>query len=791
MKKLHTSTQAPGARRQDDTCSLPPTPVQVPESLRQAVGGHPLVAEILARRGILTPLSAQAFLDPERYTPSPPSALPDLPAAAHHLADALAGGQCIGVWGDFDVDGQTATALLVSTLQSLGAEVVYYIPNRLSESHGIRLPALERFLDQGVRLLLTCDTGIEAHEAVSHARRRGAVVLVTDHHDVPEQLPQAEAVVNPKRLPADHPLHDLPGVGVAYMLAQALHTLAGDAGAAQRHLDLVALGIVADVAEQRADTRYLLQRGLARLRRSERVGVLAMFEAARIDPTHLSAEHIGFGLGPRLNAVGRLGDAREAVELLTTHDWSRARILAAQLEGLNEQRKLLSERVYAEAQEQIAGTPSLLDSSVLVLAQPGWHGGVIGPVAGRLAEQYARPAILITLQAGAGRGSARSTPGCDIHAAIKLAGRYLLGYGGHPGAAGLSIEARQVDAFRQALSQAVESVWDRSVAPPSTQIDACIGLNELSLELAIELERLAPFGQGNPPIRLLTRNLELVSQRTFGRNGEHRELSVQDEAGIRCKLVWWRGAEQDIPAGHFDLAYLIKSTNYQGRRTLEIEWVEAQSLEEPAVELAAPSRLELVDWRGQANLAARLSALLAGGDVQVWVEGAGPETPGGRRRHELGAASTLVVWNAPPGPRELHTALARVSPRRVIVCAVESKQPDSARPFLHRLAGLLKYDLTHRGGQVCLPALAAASGQRLATVRKGIEWLAARGQIAIAAWDGDELHIVAAGGAEDQGAGTREGGIGPLESDLRTLLAETAAYRAYFCRATLSRLLAA
>jgi single-stranded-DNA-specific exonuclease len=761
-----------------------PVSIQVPESLRQAVGGHPLVAEILTRRGILTPEAAQAFLDPGRYTPAPPSALPDLLAAAEHLAEALAGGQRIGVWGDFDVDGQTATALLVSTLQSLGAEVVYYIPKRLSESHGIHRPSLERFLDQGVRVLLTCDTGVEAHEAIDYARQRGAVVLVTDHHDLPAHLPQAEAVVNPKRLPADHPLHDLPGVGVAYKLAQALHTLGGDAGAAQRYLDLVALGIVADVAEQKADTRYLLQRGLARLRRSERVGILAMFEAARIDPTHLSAEHIGFGLGPRLNAVGRLGDAREAVELLTTHDWSRARILAAQLEGLNEQRKLLSERVYAEAQEQIAAAPYLLDSSALVLVQPGWHGGVIGPVAGRLAEQYTRPVILITIQDGAGRGSARSVAGCDIHAALRLAARHLLGYGGHPGAAGLSIEAGQVDAFRQTLSQAVESVWDRSVASPSTQIDACVALNELSLELAIELERLAPFGQGNPPIRLLTRNLEMVSQRTFGRNGEHRELSVQDEAGTRCKLLWWRGAEQDLPAVRFDLVFLIKSTDYRGRRTLEIEWAEARPLEAPVVELATPPRLELIDWRSQANPAARLSALLAEGDVQVWVEGTGPGAPAGRRRHELGAASTLVVWNAPPGPRELHTVLARVSPRRVIVCAVEGRPPDSARPFLRHLAGLLKYDLTHREGRVCLPALASACGQRLATVRKGVEWLAAHGQIEIATWDGDELCILAASGAEDQ-----ESEVGLLESDLRALLAETAAYRAYFRRATLSQLL--
>jgi single-stranded-DNA-specific exonuclease len=760
---------------------LEPSPAIVPEELRAALGGHPLVAEILARRGLITPQAALAFLDPDRYTPSPPEALPDLATAVQRLHEAITRGERIAVWGDFDVDGQTATTLLVSALREAGADVVYYIPDRLTESHGIKIESLERVLAQGVRVLLTCDTGIAEHEAIAHARQRGVSVLVTDHHDLPAKLPEADALVNPMRLPPGHPLCDLPGVGVAYKLVELLDK------APERYLDLVALGIVADVAEQVGDTRYLLQRGLERLRRTERIGLRAIFEMAGMDPTRLSAEHIGFGLGPRLNALGRLGDANQAVELFTTNDQGHARILAAQLEGLNAKRRLLSEQIYAAAQEQISRDPALLDSSVLVLENPHWHGGVIGPVAGRLAEQYARPVVLIVTPPGqTGRGSARSVPGCDINAALREArvSQWLVSFGGHPGAAGLSIAPENIPAFRRALAQAVDADCGEAgrTAPPGTRVDAYLRLDELGLELAQELERLAPFGQGNPAIHLACRNLTLAGQRTFGRNGEHREVTVQDEASVTRKLIWWRGAEHEPPPGPFDLVCTLKSTDYLGRSNLEIEWIDARLIETPAIQVAAPAApsIEVRDWRDVADAKKRVVTLIAKGDVQVWIEGSPVEGLPGRGRHALAPAETFVVWSAPPGPRELDAALAVVSPRVVALCGVMSVE-DRIEPFLRRLAGLLKHDLSRRQGQVYLPALASACGQRLATVRKGIEWLAARGQVVVERWDGDDL-VITSGNGESQ--------VTPdLETELRVLLSETAAYRAFFRRADAGQLI--
>ncbi len=360
---------------------LEPRDISIPEALLSAVGGHPLVAVTLARRGIVDVQAARAFLDPEVYTPASPWDLPGMQVAVERLQRAIRQGESICVWGDFDVDGQTATALLVSVLRSLGAKSSFHIPVREVESHGVNLPVLKKIIDGGAQLVLTCDTGIGAHEAVDYARERGVDVIISDHHDLPHtpdgdlRLPHAAAVVNPKLLPGDHPLATLPGVGVAYKLAQAL---CQEAGCSERtvdeHLDLVALGIVADIATQRGDTRYLLQRGLRTLRGAQRAGLRAMMEYAELNPDWLTEEHIGYELGPRLNALGRLDDANQAVELLTTQDIGRARVLALGLESLNARRKLLTSQVLQGALAQIEGDPSLVE-----------FGGA-GPVAPLLAS---------------------------------------------------------------------------------------------------------------------------------------------------------------------------------------------------------------------------------------------------------------------------------------------------------------------------------------------------------------------------------------------------------------------
>ena len=764
-----------------------PSPIDIPQALRDAIGGHPLVAEILARRGWTDPVATLGFLDAERYVPALPTELPDLGSAARTLHEAVLRRRRILVWGDFDVDGQTATALLVSALRDLGADVVYYIPQRLVESHGIKVNSLTRQLDaQPIDVLLTCDTGIAEHDAIAHAKSRGLTVLVTDHHDLPDSLPDADALVNPKRLPRGHSLRDLPGVGVAFKLIQHILDLAGG-DASDSYLDLVALGIVADVARQVADTRYLLQRGLDRLRRPQRLGLQVLMQSAQLDATNVTADHIGFVLGPRLNAIGRMGDAAQAVELLTTTDLTRARIIASQIEILNNQRRLLTEQVYASAQEQIAGDPAVLDGGALVLCRPNWHAGVVGLVAARLAEEHAMPAVLlIPSNDGIARGSARSAPGINLSAALRLVREHLLAFGGHPGAAGLSLRTDDVARFRLALSRAVETVRDESVAPAMTLIDAFVSLRDVTLDLARDVERLAPFGEGNPPVVLAARGVSIVDSRSFGRRGEHRSVVVEDEQAISHRMAWWRGADEDLPEGQLDVAFTLKSTDSRGAQAVSIEWVAARQV--AAIRLEAPgSQIEVIDWRRAPDVERNLDGIRAAGYV-IWADGELPRNVPARRRYDLAKAEALVVWRAPAGPKELALAVQHVSPTKVYLCDVD-RAPDRLEAFVRRLAGLLKHDLQQREGRVNVLRLAAASGQRPATVRKGIEWLTAHGKISIVEEDGDTLRI---GVDWSHSAESRQDDSAlEIELELKALLAETAAYRAYYLRADADRLIRA
>ncbi len=544
---------------------LQPSSVSIPPALAQAAGGHPLVAQVLAQRGMVDPDRARAFLDPACYTPASPFDLPGMDRAVERVQQAIAAGDRIAIWGDFDVDGQTATTLLVQALRSLDADVIFHIPVRAEEGHGVNLPSLQRLIDDGARLVVTCDTGIDAHEAVDHACQRGVDLVITDHHDLPATLPPASAVVNPKLLPAGHPLGTLPGVGVAYKLAEAL---APDAG---RHLDLVALGIVADVAFQTGDSRYLLQRGLASLRQTERLGVQAMLELAEVNPAWLNEEHIGFELAPRLNALGRLGDANLAVEFLLTGDPQRARVLATMLEGLNAERKRLTDQIFQGALAQIERDPSLLEHAALVLAHPAWPAGVIGIVASRLAERFHRPVVLLAAPPGQlARGSARSVEGCNINAAIAAQSALL------------------------AVGRSVAAQLGEAAAEPALIIDGHLPLADLSLDLVADLERLAPFGPGNPRLTMVSPNHSLAGERIIGRSGDHRLLTVEDATGARQQVVWWQGAGWPLPEGRFDLAYSARASTWRGQRSVQIEWVDVRPVP-GAVIVIPPARPAVVD----------------------------------------------------------------------------------------------------------------------------------------------------------------------------------------------------
>jgi single-stranded-DNA-specific exonuclease len=772
---------------------LDPELVEVPPDLRATVGGHPLAAEILVRRGIRDPGLARGFLDPAHYSPAQPYQLSGMQLGVERLWRALQKGEKICVWGDFDVDGQTATTALVSGLRSLGGQVNYHIPLREKESHGVNLPALRRIIDDGLDLLLTCDTGIGDHPAVAYANERGVEVIITDHHDPPQTLPEALAVINPKLDPADGPLISLPGVGVAYKLLEALFERSGRTGEEAQYLDLVALGIVADLALQIRDARYLLQRGLEALRGTSRLGLRTMMELAEVDPQGLTEEHIGFELGPRLNALGRLADANSAVELLTTDDPGRARLLATRLEGLNAERKLITGQVFQAAQAQLQGNPELLEQAALVLSHSTWPGGVIGIVASRLVERYARPVALIASPPGElARGSARSIPGVNITAAIATHQDMLSNFGGHPMAAGFSLPEERIPEFRRALADTVAEMIAEARLEITLPIDAYYPLSDLSLEVITDLERLAPFGPGNPSLVLVSEGLKYENHRTLGRTGEHIQLSLVDEGGDAYKVIWWGGGIESLPewltrGEAFDLAYSARSRDFRGQKELQIEWLEARPVDISVIEVGSAVPTILVeDHRQEKHPLVVLKKLLEVEDVLVWAEAGAREKlkqagVASVDRNDLVPNNALAIWTTPPDGDVLRTALEVVSPDIVHLFAVDPAM-DRMEAFLERLAGLVKFALQRNEGRMRISVLAGATAQTDVVVRAGLEWMAGRGIVNLSSMEDDEIQLAAGDQAEGEDLALKT-------EELKDLLAETTAYRAYFARVEAKQLL--
>lgn len=757
---------------------LDPQPTDIPASF-QDLGLPPLIAQTLLRRGISSPVEVEAFLYPEKI---PPAQFPNIAQAVDLIQMAIRNEDKICVWGDFDVDGQTSTAMLVQTLRVLNANVIYYVPVRGKESHGVHIASLKPLIASGAKILLTCDTGITAHEAIDYANAQGLTVIVTDHHDLGETLPKAKAIINPKLLPEDHPLRNLAGVGVAYKLAEAL-LIENQKSEIVNLLDLVALGLIADVALLQNETRALAKRGIEQLRNTNRIGLRVMAELASATFDSLTEETIGFTFAPRLNALGRLGDANPAVELLITNDAARARVLAAQIEGLNAQRRMLTKQVTDAAEAQLKENPDLLHQPVIVLSHPNWPGGVVGIVANRLVDRYHKPAILFNeSEDGILRGSARSIDGLHITDAIASQKELLFGFGGHPMAAGMSLHKDNLPAFRRGLGKAVEKqLGDIVFEEPTLQIDAWLALSDLNLSLAESLELLAPFGAGNPELTLATRNVTLKSAVTLGKTREHIRLNVEDENGEVGSFLWWGGAGEELPPADtkFDIAYTLRGTSFRGQKQVTLQFKEFRVTEEKAVEVRE-SKLDIRDMRLQS---ATLNPSASSGQrlqpsTLIWAEG--PDRSAGVNRLELTPADELTIFTTPPSPAELRKALEIVKPKIIYVFAKPPAE-DPANPsgaskpdeFLTYLAGLCKFVLNQRRGKTTISELAAASATRESAIQLGLEWLAAGGQLTVSM---EEDAVLLSKETQEKNPYLQA----ELFIALRGVLNETSAYRQYF-----------
>lgn len=527
-----------------------------------------LIARILLNRGLSGHEDILAFLEPNLERLHPPFALPDLEKAAARLGEAVRQGEAVAVYGDYDVDGLTSTCLLHQFLQELGLPCLTYIPDRLQEGYGLKIPALQE-LSRHVRLLITVDCGISDAAEVAWAKAQGLEVIVTDHHELPPELPPALAVVNPKRGGEDYPFADLAGVGVALLLALGVRAHLREKGWFKKHpepnlrsyLDLVALGTAADVAPMVGENRILVRQGLKVLEESRRPGLVALKEVAGLEGKPISYRDAVFRLAPRLNAAGRLGQARGALELLLNNDLAQARTQARCLTDLNRQRQGLEEKVLRQALTLLRA-PGMMDRRVWVLAGEGWHPGVLGIVAARLAEGHHRPVALVSLTDGRGRGSARSVEGFHLFRGLNACQGVLQRFGGHQFAAGFEVAAGDLELLQEGLEQAFEQQVGPEPLRPTLKVDAQVELGELDSQFYHHLERLRPFGPGNPEPVLACAGVECLTSRVVGE--KHLKVRLAQN-GCLTEAIAFDMASCHPLSGALEVALSPRFSFFRGR----------------------------------------------------------------------------------------------------------------------------------------------------------------------------------------------------------------------------------
>ncbi len=706
--------------------TLEPPPCS-PELIETAQGSR-LLAQLLYQRGMTTPEAATAFLDMTHYTPTGGLDLPDMAEAVDRIQQAIEKNEHILVYGDFDVDGITGSSILVQALNHLNASVSYYIPDRAKEGHGLNTAALCRLVSaRQVKLVITTDTGITNFNEVSLLKGLGVDTIVTDHHGLPENLPPSVANVNSMRLPEGHPLSLLSGAGMAYKLCEVLmERLGAPQAKIDALIELAAIGTVADLVPLRLENRYIVFRGLQIMQRRERPGLKALLEQAGMaDDAQLTSETIGFAIGPRLNALGRLANATEAVELLTTEDTERARVLAAHLEQLNRQRKDLCEKIYLDAEKFMSATGGLDGRKAIVLASPDWHLGVIGIVASRLIEKYHVPTLMMVVDEAAGevRCSARSIPGFDLHQNLSKVEKYFTKFGGHAGAAGFSMKLSELDAFKQAFYAVADQAVSEEAMLPLVHVDADLHMSQVNTRLVELIQTLAPFGQENPAPKFVLKDAKIGAQRGIGQDGTHLKLVLTGSNGKQTDqkpiegIIWRHGTDKLNPSTPHQFVVVPELNTFNGNTKVQLVISDYKTTDTlireqhkptsvghaskpshstntpssnpglangngvtptlPADSPENPVEAKMPNWidhRQRENLESFVGQLMLplqeGRSVVMYHEGRMPEIPFLdsnilMTRLDLRSAQELILWDLPPDFMVLQGMLETVNPKTV------------------------------------------------------------------------------------------------------------------------------
>ncbi|MCD6554370.1 MAG: single-stranded-DNA-specific exonuclease RecJ [Anaerolineae bacterium] len=547
-------------------------PEPMPPAYQDRFPGVPdLLVRLLYNRGLTTPPAVQDFLGTPTLGTTP-FRLPGMHKAVNRLRQAIRAGEKIAVYGDFDADGVSATAVLVETLQALGADVRPYIPHRVDEGYGLNLNALRKLYRAGVRLVVTVDCGIRSVAEVE-AAQRGMDLIITDHHSVGSELPPAVAIINPKLPDSSYPFQDMAGVGVAFKLAQALllahRKMEGQPPlAAEDLLDLVALGTVADIVPLLGENRDLVRLGLARLNDPQRPGLKALMAKAGVRPGEVTATTIGYVLGPRLNAAGRLADAMTSYQLLVTRDPAEAERLAAKLDETNRRRQKLTAEALEQARAQVLA--EVTEAPLLFASGENFLPGIVGLVAGRLTEEFYRPAVVVEVGAEQSRGSCRSIPDFHITAALDRCRDLLVRHGGHAAAAGFTVENTNLEPLRDRLRAIAEEELAGKELLPTLVIDAEVALSEMDWATQALLEQMEPCGSENPAPLFLSRGVTVRNCRPVGADEQHLKLTLSDGRVIWDAIAFRQGIPEGGMPERIDVVYSLEAREWNGEKRLQL-----------------------------------------------------------------------------------------------------------------------------------------------------------------------------------------------------------------------------
>jgi single-stranded-DNA-specific exonuclease len=548
-------------------------PHEVVDELRRQLLAPELVIQLLLNRGLRTIDEVQAFLNPSTANLHDPFLMKDMESAVTRVIQALRNKEKIYLFGDYDVDGITAVSMLYLFLKDLGGDVHYYIPDRQIEGYGLSAGGVERIAEAGGLLIISVDCGINSIDEAKLARDLGVDIIISDHHEQGDALPDATAVLDPKREDCEYPFKDLAGVGVAYKLAQGITQHMGmDTHYLENYIDLVAIGSAADIVPLIDENRIFVKEGLQKINSNLEIGIQALIDVAGLRLGKMDVGQIIFGMAPRLNAVGRLGDAMRAVELLVTRNASQAITLARELELENRRRKEIDNVTLDEAMAEIDSTYDPETDRAIVLMREKWHPGVIGIVASRIIEKFYRPTIMITIENGVGKGSARSIPGFDIYGALKQCEDLLLQFGGHKYAAGLSIKAESFTEFRRRFNEIARGMLTEDNLVPKITIDAAITLNDITPQIVKFLRHFAPFGPKNTRPLFVSYAVEVVgTPRIVGSN--HLKFRVRQGGEVFDCIGFNMGdflPRLELGSRMVDMVYVIEENEWNNRKTIQL-----------------------------------------------------------------------------------------------------------------------------------------------------------------------------------------------------------------------------